>query len=139
MLVWAHLSVSPPPRAVVEVQGVWLEVPSLEGVVTSITVTGTGTSVGLFDTALLEDPGRVVLLDRAQDLLGAGRSRAAQLLLTRIRRDSPSRVAGMLLESIGSSAAAPMLARGRPSADAPALLGGTPWAVLIRNEPLRRL
>jgi hypothetical protein len=139
MLVWAHLSVSAPPRAVVEVQGVWLEVPALEGVVTSITVTGAGTSVGLFDTALLEDPGRVVLLDRAQDLLGAGRSRAAQLLLTGMRRDSPSRVAGMLLEGIGSSAAPPMLARGRPAADAPALLGGTPWAVVIRTEPPPRL
>jgi hypothetical protein len=137
MLVWAHRSASPHPQAIIEVQGVWLEVPSLGGVATSIVVSSAGTSVGLFDTPLLEDPGLVVMLDRAQDLLGAGQSRAAELLLTRVLRDSPSRVAGILMQSIGSSAAPPMLARGRPSAEAPALLGGTPWAVLTRDEPAK--
>ena len=40
--------------------------------VTSIAVSGGQTSVGLFDLALLDDPRLVVMLDRAQNLLGCG-------------------------------------------------------------------
>lgn len=131
MLVRTHLVRSTPPQGVVEVQGVRLEVPSLEGVVTSIVVSGGQTSVGLFDIALLDDPGLVVMLDRAQNLLGAGRSGPAEVLLTRVRRSCASRVADLLLEGIGSSAVPPVLARGRSPAVAHLLLSGTPWAVLV--------
>ncbi len=130
MDVYTHLVHSTPPRAVVDVRGVQLEAPSLEGVVTSIVVSSGETSVGLFDLALLDDPQLVVMLDRAQNLLGAGRLGPAEVLLMRIRRVSSSRVADVLLEGIGSSAP-PTLARGRSPAVAHALLGGTPWAVLV--------
>jgi hypothetical protein len=134
MLVYTYLVPSHPPRAVVEVQGVRLEAPSLQGVVTSIVVSGGQTSVGLFDLALLDDPRLVVMLDRAQNLLGAGRLGPAEVLLTRIRQVSSSRVTDVLLESISSSVAPPTLARGRSPAVAHALLSGTPWAVLVTTS-----
>ena len=131
MLVYTHLVYSIPPWAIVEVQGVRLEVPSLEGVVTSIVVSREGTSVGLFDLALLDDPRLVVWLDRAQSLIAAGRSQAAEVLLTQITQGRSSRVADVLLEGIGPSAAPSTLARGRSPADAHPFLSGTPWAVLV--------
>ena len=62
------------------------------------------------------------MLDRAQNLLGAGRLGPAEVLLTRIRQVSSSRVTDVLLESISSSVAPPTLARGRSPAVAHALL-----------------
>jgi hypothetical protein len=134
--VHAHLVHSTPSRAVLDMPGVRLDAPVLAGAVTSIVVSDEETSVGLFDLALLDDPHLVAMLDRAQNLLGAGRSGLAEVLLTRVQRDSSSLVAGVLLEGIRSSAAPPILARGTPPAVAHALLGGTPWAVLI-NPPHR--
>ena len=130
MLVYTHLLHSSPPQAIIEVQGVRLEAPVLESVVTSIAVSGGKTSVGLFDVELLNDQRLVVMLDRAQNLLAAGRLGPAELLLTQVLQASSSRVANVLLEGIGSSSAPPTLARGRPPALEHALLGGTPWAVL---------
>jgi hypothetical protein len=136
MLVYAHLLRSIPDRALVEAQDVRLNVPVLEGVVTSIVVSGERASVGLFDLALLDDPGLVVELDRAQNLLGAGRSGPAGVLLAQIRRRSSSWVADVLLKGIDSTVASSALAAGTSVSVAHQLLGGTPWAVLI--NPVRR-
>ena len=130
MLVYAHLVPASPPRTVIDIHGVRLEAPSLPGVVTSIVVSGgdtPNTSVGLFDLGLLDRPEAMVMLDRAQGLLGAGRPESAEILLTQVRR--ASRVAEVLLEGIRSAAPPQELARGRP--DAHLLLEGTPWAVLV--------
>lgn len=132
--VYAHLVHSAPPWAVLDVRGVRLDAPILEGVVTSIVVSDEESSVGLFDLTLLDDPHLVAMLDRAQNLLGAGRSGPAEVLLTRVQRDSSSLVADVLLEGIRSSSAPPILARGTPPAVAHALLSGTPWAVLINSS-----
>jgi hypothetical protein len=136
MLVYAHLLHSAPERALVDMQDVRLDVPILDGVVTSIVVSGERVSAGLFDLALLDDPRLLVELDRAQNLLGAGRTGPARLLLTQIRQRSSSRVADLLLEGTGSTVASPALAAGRSASIAHQLLGGTPWAVLI--NPVRR-
>jgi hypothetical protein len=136
MLVYAHLLHSAPERALVDMQDVRLDVPVLDGVVTSIVVSGERVWTGLFDLALLDDPRLVVELDRAQNLLGAGRTGPARLLLTQIRQRSSSRVADLLLEGTRSTVAPPSLAAGRSASVAYQLLGGTPWAVLI--NPVRR-
>ena len=132
MVVYSHLVHGRPPRAFVGVRDAWLEAPVLAGVVTSIVVGRTDTSVGLFDLGLLSHPRLVVMLDRAQGLLGAGRTGPAGLLLERVRRDSSSRVAEFLLEGVRAAAPPGALARGRSPADAHALLEGTPWAVLVQ-------
>jgi Caspase domain len=136
LLVNAHVLRSAPDRALVDGQDVRLDVPVLEGAVTSIVVSGERASVGLFDLALLDEPHLVVELDRAQNLLGAGRSGPAGVLLGQILRRSSSRVARVLLEGMSSAVAPPVLAAGTPASVAHRLLGGTPWAVLI--TPVRR-
>jgi hypothetical protein len=103
--------------------------------VTSIVVSSERASVGLFDLALLDQPHLAVELDRAQNLLGVGRSGAADVLLGQILRRSSSRVAGVLLEGINSTVAPPTLAAGASASVAHQLLGGTPWAVLV--SPVR--
>ncbi len=131
--VYAQLLSSASDRTLVEVQDVRLDVPVLEDAVTSIVVSGERASVGLFDLMLLDNPRLVVELDRAQNLLGAGRSGPAGVLLMQVRRRSPSRVADILLAGTGSSAASSTLAAARPPSVAHQLLGGTPWAVLINS------
>jgi len=135
MLVYAYLQPSAPDHTLVEVQDVRLDVPVLQGAVTSIVVSGDQVSVGLFDIALLDEPRLVVELDRAQNLLGAGRTGPARTLLEQIPRRSSSRVADVLLAGTGSSVAPSTLAAGTSVSVAHELLGGTPWAVRI--NPVR--
>jgi hypothetical protein len=131
MRVDTRLVHSTPPWGEVDMRDVLLKAPCLRGVVTSIVVSGGETSVGLFDLALLDDPRLVVWLDRAQNLLGAGRPGAAETLLTRVREVSPSGVADLLLEGIDSADPPQTLVRGCSPEVAHMLLSGTPWTVIV--------
>jgi hypothetical protein len=132
-VVSAYLQRSAPDRALVDVQDVRLDVPVLRDTVTSIVVSGERVSVGLFDIALLDNPRRIVELDRAQNLLGAGRSGPAGVLLEQVRQRSSSRVADVLFDGTSPSVAPSALAAGTSVSVAHELLGGTPWAVFISS------
>jgi hypothetical protein len=129
MTVHAHVVAAAPPLAAIPLNDAWLWVPCLASTVSSIVVSGDRVTVALFDLQLIDQPHLVVLLDRAQHLLGAGRSEAAELLLHHVVRGATSQVAETLLSSIQSTTDTPEPMR-RPSTDPPiSWLPGTPWAV----------
>ena len=131
MTVHTHLMIADPPRAAVFLADLRIQLPCLEGVVTSVVVRRDSVTVALFDVDLLEDPLPVVLLDRAQHLLGAGRAQAAEELLRHVQRGRESRVAQTLLARIRSSSGDLEPVRAASPDAAANVLGGTPWAVLV--------